>query len=321
MKSRFVSSCYDNYYLSFIMKEDLLDVLIDDLNQGMKTTKTYGSRDGRYNVYETKSYYEERTPSRITPSRGHLESRLRQPDLYGSSGSLSPSRYYSDERADSANRDYLRTKYSSRSVSREPKTAVLEDKWYRSVERETSQRSVSPRPRSGTYTEFGPSGTGRPFSVLSKSPGASPYSSRHGSRAASPILKNRYGSSRSVSPKNVHIGPVTEMIEFKRELERAGQQEYYRGRDSRQGKVRECFLEMFVTLVLRGCSLSLLTDFCISFVSRSRSSVKTASLTKFQSLTNKQHRFSLLLLVYFLQNLDVLHLHLCDSLCQEDMDT
>jgi hypothetical protein len=176
----------------------------------LSDSRKYTSSDNRYNVYETKSYYEERAPSRKS-------------DVYGSSGSLT--RSISPSRAESSHRDYLHAKYtrdSSRSLSG---SAMEDNKWNRS--------------RSGTYTEFGPSGTGRPFSVLSKSPAASPYASRQGSRAVTPepILRNKYAHSRSVSPKNVHIGPVTEMIEFKRELERAGQQEYFRGRDSRQGKV------------------------------------------------------------------------------------
>ena len=193
----------------------------------------------RYNVYETKSYFEERTPSKAYSENRIQESR----NMFGSSGSLrstpTSGKYYSDDITNTgAHRDYLYNKYSS------PKRNTLDESWaYKSMSRENVTRSVSPRPRSsgGNYTEFGPSGTGRPFSALSKSPGASPYSSRAGSRAASPgpILKTKYGvsHSRSVSPKTVHIGPVTEMIEYKRELERHGQQEYFRGRDSRQGKV------------------------------------------------------------------------------------
>jgi len=204
------------------------DTLIDNLNQDMRETRKLGSSRSHYDVYETKSYFEERTP----------ESK----NLYGSTGSLAGS-----TKSD-AHRDYLYQKFGGSRASRDAKTTSLENDWYKSISHETTQthRSVSPRARpysgyTGYTTHLAPTATGRPFSVLSRSRSGSPYSSRHGSRAGTPepILKNRYsaGYSRSVSPKNVHIGPVTEMIEFKRELERAGQQEYYRGRDSRQGKV------------------------------------------------------------------------------------
>lgn len=210
-------------FFSLTLAITFTDNLIDNLSQDMsENRKQHSSHNSRYNVYETRTYTEER-------------SRPESRNYYGSSGSLTrtPQRYSADEKSD-AHKDYLYSRYGKPTGSRQEKASTLEEGWYKSSSREDLRRSVSPRHRPQSYNSLAPTTMGRPFSVLSKSPTASPYSSR----AGSPILRTKYGAhSRSVSPKNVHIGPVTEMIEFKRELEREGQQEYFRGRDSRQGKV------------------------------------------------------------------------------------
>jgi hypothetical protein len=172
---------------------------------------------------ESRSFYETSNTVNRTESKNYL----------GSTSSI--------EERTSPHRDYLYQKYGKFGGTwepRMPKRSTLEDGWYRSISKEMgTPRSPSPRRNYGsrnlTIHQEQSTAIGRPISALSRSSGGSAYSSR----AGSPILKTRGSHSRSVSPKNVVIGPVTEMIETKRELERHGQQEYYRGRDSRQGKV------------------------------------------------------------------------------------
>ena len=232
------------------------DILIDSLNDTMHNTSNRsaakGSHNSRYyDVYENNTYVHERTSRPTTPKatrfetgRGKSESR----SFYESSNSMNrtESRKFqgsssSIEERSSPHRDYLYQKYGKFGGTwepRMPKRSTLEDGWYRSISKEMgTPRSVSPRRNYGSRNlmihQEQNTAIGRPISALSRSSGGSAYSSR----AGSPILKTRASHSRSVSPKNVVIGPVTEMIETKREFERHGQQEYFRGRDSRQGKV------------------------------------------------------------------------------------
>lgn len=218
-------------------------------------TEKKGSHTSRYDVYENNTYVHTRSSRPTTPkvtrqeperarsqSRSFYESsnsinRTESKKFTGSSGSI--------EERSSPHRDYLYQKYGKFGGTwepRMPKRSTLEDGWYQSISKEMGvPRSPSPRRsvnRNLHIHQESKTAVGRPLSVLSRSSGGSAYSSR----AASPILKTRGSHSRSVSPKNVVIGPVTEMIETKRELERHGQQEYFRGRDSRTGKVGDLFL-------------------------------------------------------------------------------
>ena len=220
------------------------DILIDDLTDSMRHANN-GHNSRYYDVYENKTFVHEKSSRPTTPSlaariperaksetkncyESYEAKKSESRQFLGSSGSI-------DERS-SPHRDYLYEKYGKyggTSQMRMPKRSTLEEGWYQSISKEMGHpRSPSPARRN-----FGSRNTlnvpenkaiGRPLSALSRSSG-----SAYSSRAASPIL--RHGS-RSNSPKNVVIGPVTEMVE-RREMHTRGQQEYFRGRDSRQGKV------------------------------------------------------------------------------------
>lgn len=232
-------------------------MLINDLNESMHNVRNRsaakGSHNSRYyDVYENNTYVHEKTSRPSTPKSTRFEavdrSKSASSSYYETSNSMSKSESKkflgssnSIEERSSPHRDYLYQKYGKFGGTwepRMPKRNTLEDGWYRSISKEMgTPRSPSPRRNFGSrnltiHQEYN-SAIGRPVSALSRSSGGSAYSSR----AGSPILKTRGNHSRSVSPKNVVIGPVTEMIETKRELERHGQQEYFRGRDSRHGKV------------------------------------------------------------------------------------
>lgn len=138
---------------------------------------------------------------------------------------------------------------------RMPKRSTKEEGWYKAISRDMgTPRSPTPilknrnsfRSSSNRLTveqiDRAPSPVGRPMSALSQ---MSDVGSRSSSRANSPQPEIR--RQRSVSPmyrtystKSVEFsggGPVSDMIENKKYLERRGQQEYYRGRDSSKGKV------------------------------------------------------------------------------------
>ena len=149
----------------------------------------------------------------------------------------------SEERSGS-HRDYLYNKYGKFGGTwspRMPRRSTEADGWYREISKDMgTPRSTSPRKLNPYLDNRASSPIGRPLSILSRSSGASREASPSSSRGVSPILRNKYSSSRSVSPKsnkNVVIGPVTEMVESARRREQSGQQEYYRGRDSQTGKV------------------------------------------------------------------------------------
>lgn len=151
----------------------------------------------------------------------------------------------SEERSES-HRDYLYKKYGKFGGTwspRMPRRSTQDEGWYKEISKEMgTPRSTSPRKLNVPYLDVNraPSPIGRPLSILSRSSMDSREGSPVSSRGASPILRNRYSSSRSVSPKsnkNVVIGPVTQMVESSRKREQSGRQEYYRGRDSQTGKV------------------------------------------------------------------------------------
>lgn len=186
------------------------DYLIDDLNQNLHT----GQRASRYS-----SHYEQRSSSRNSYNRYSGDSM--------SFGGGSP---------------------------RMPKRSTKEEGWYKAISKDMgTPRSPTPilknrnsfRSSSNRLTveqlDRAPSPVGRPMSALSQMS----VDSRCSSRANSPMPEIRRQRSaspmyRSFSTKSVDFasgGPVSDMIANKKELERAGQQEYYRGRDSSKGKV------------------------------------------------------------------------------------
>lgn len=140
---------------------------------------------------------------------------------------------------------------------RMPKRSTKEEGWYKAISKEMgTPRSPTPilknrnsfRSSNNRLTvdqiDRAPSPVGRPMSVLSQMS----VESRNSSRANSPQPEVRRQRSvspmyRSFSTKSVDFvgGPVSDMIINKKAYERAGQQEYYRGRDASKGKVSHNF--------------------------------------------------------------------------------
>lgn len=249
------------------------DVLIDDLSGNLTGAKSPSrSHNSRLvDYWESKEYYEERTPSRASNKGNTGDTQYHSSQNIGGNmknsyeTSRSPSynlltgnnKYNesrssnrSQERSDS-HRDYLYNKYGKFGGTwspRMPRRSTQDEGWYKEMSKEMgTPRSASPRKLTVPYMDNRASSPiGRPLSILSRSTIDSREASPVSSRGASPILRHKHSSSRSVSPKsnrNVVIGPVTQMVEARRQ---EGRQEYYRGRDSRTGKV-SCFLNSFFT--------------------------------------------------------------------------
>lgn len=189
------------------------DYLLDDLNHNLHT----GQRSSRYSAH-----YEQRSSSRNSYNRYSGDS------MSFGAGSTSP---------------------------RMPRRSTKEEGWYKAISKDMgTPRSPTPilknrnsfRSSSNRLTveqiDRAASPVGRPMSALSQL-----SDSRQSSRANSPAPEAERRRQRSVSPmyrtfstKSVDFiggGPVSDMITNKKALERAGQQEYYRGRDSSKGKV------------------------------------------------------------------------------------
>lgn len=236
----------------------LPDYLIEDMNDNLRMSS--GSRGSNH----TSRYYryEEQKLERLGGSTGNMMRTGSSSSSIHQAGSRNQSRSPTNP-----HREYLYNKYGKFGGTwspRMPKRSTAEEGWYKSMSKEMGHpRSPTPILKRRNYQNYNnnnynssflsvheqrersTSPIGRPLSVLSRSSAGSRAQSPYSSRAASPTGRQRsmspYRTSSPKFDKSVIIGPVTDMV-TKRELERHGQQEYYRGRDATTGKVsRESF--------------------------------------------------------------------------------